>query len=417
MTPTPASAAEQTFWFTEQLLPGSLSTVALLHLRIDGPADPDALAAAWQAVRTRHEALRTAFVSDGGELWRQPVTQPRPVPVQVLPAGTAREDAVRLLCAAPYDLETADVLRLGLVPDALETPYTGAELYAAVHHTAYDGLSEVALGADLAEAYRQALAGQRPHLAPAARSAVRPLDGARRQELCAYWERALAGVPALPEQQPAQTHREILQDRLAVRPLPLAPGTGTRLRQVARRSAVPPFALLLTAVGRAVAELTGAADFLVGVPFSTRTPDQQDEVGCELTMLPVRLRDPSSADGPDRAMDALLDAMYHADLPVYDILACSTPDDTGRMQPYQVIAAYQSWPRDPLQAGPAVLRARPSSPCGPQGELLVEFYDEGPDDLTAALYVPAHGGWLPRAPELAAALDRHLTALTPMETS
>jgi hypothetical protein len=178
----PASSAEQMLWLTEQLQRGSLSTVALAHLRLDGPVRRPQLQAALEAVRRRHPALRTAFVAHGGRLWRRTLAAPAALALQPLPPATGRREAVRALCSERYDLAAGDVLRVGLAdrPD-------GADLYLAAHHVAFDGHSEVAVAADLAEAYGQALAGRAPSLAERPRLAARELATERRAVLVAYW--------------------------------------------------------------------------------------------------------------------------------------------------------------------------------------------------------------------------------------
>jgi non-ribosomal peptide synthetase component F len=169
------------------------------------------------------------------------------------------------------------------------------------------------------------------------------------------------------------------------------------------------FALLLTAGGRALAELSGAEDFCAGVPMSTRRPEQVDEVGCELNVLPVRLRELAAPGAEARVWDTLVDAALHADLPLQEIIACRPPVDGRRMPVYQALVAFQNWPRTVHHAGPARLRALPVSACGPQGEVLVEFYDLAPTELAGVVQAPSAGPWAGRLRELAGAVGRQLT--------
>lgn len=406
-----ASAAEQLLWLTEQLHRGTRSTVALAQFRLDGPVDPEALRVALEALRRRHPALRTAFVARDGRLWRQVLDHPARLEIQSLPAGTDRWDAVESLCVRPYQLAHGDVLRVGLAADA-----AGAQLYLAAHHVAFDGYSEVVVAETLAEAYEQALAGRPPVLAELPRMTAHQLNAGRRAELTAYWRKALDGVADLPAGRPPQTHRELLSDRVLEQPLVVPAEITLALRKQSRAQAVSLFALLLTAVGRALAELTGAADFCLGTPVSTRRPGQEIEVGCELNVLPIRLPDLTAPGAPARVWHTVVDAMLHAELPLPAILACRPTSSTRRMQLYQALVAYQNWPRPVLLAGPMRLRALPVSACGPQGEVLVEFYDLGPDQLTGMVQAPSAGAWASRLGELAGAVAQQLELLVEEDT-
>ncbi len=64
----PLSFSQQRVWFFEQLEPGSTVYNGPLSHRIRGFLDVEALRRAFSALLSRHESLRTAIVSEGGEV-------------------------------------------------------------------------------------------------------------------------------------------------------------------------------------------------------------------------------------------------------------------------------------------------------------------------------------------------------------
>ncbi|HEX5634123.1 MAG TPA: condensation domain-containing protein, partial [Gemmatimonadales bacterium] len=142
--PLPLSFAQQRLWFLDQLEPGSPLYNFPLAVRLEGRLDRAALDAALTEIVRRHEALRTAFPSVGGE----PVQEIAPpsrfrlplVDLSRLPAPEraplarrlAREEALR-----PFDLARGPLLRGALL--ALGESEHVALL--GMHHIVSDGWS------------------------------------------------------------------------------------------------------------------------------------------------------------------------------------------------------------------------------------------------------------------------------------
>src|SRR5215208_4831021 len=96
----PLSFAQQRLWFLDQLEPGDPSYNISITARLTGPLDAAALEECFGAVVRRHEALRTAFVADGGEA-RQVIAPEARVRVAHFdftssPEGEREEAALRL---------------------------------------------------------------------------------------------------------------------------------------------------------------------------------------------------------------------------------------------------------------------------------------------------------------------------------
>lgn len=380
-----ASPAERRFWLAEMAAPGSLANIAFGEVQVDGPVDLARLAAAVNAVRDRHEALRTAFVLEGVELVRVVRADQPPLEITPLPEGEIRA-AAAILCEQPMDLATGDVMRVGHV--------TGRLLFA-VHHIAFDGLSEPVFVADLAKAYSGAL------LPVHRRPAAEQLSGPRAEALAEYWRRTLDGVGDLPGDGLSQA--ELATDDLAELPLTCAVDEMDHVRATAAARAVSPFALLLSGFGGALSARTGGRNFCVGTAVANRDQRNLDEIGALLNMVPIRL-----SDRLDELWERVLDGMAQAELPFEDIVRACRPARTRRMPLYQALFLLQSWPR-PVHTVDAVrFQARPVPPLGPQAEVLMELHDLGDGGLTGALQAPASGHWAGQLPRLADEFHRQL---------
>src|SRR5690606_37059682 len=153
--PVPLTPIQRRLFFLWQLEPDSPAYHLPLVLRLRGPVDPTALAAALRDLVERHEALRSVVDVSGGE----PVMRVRPadrVPVEVVddPQPQARLAAH---ARRPFALDTAPPCRILVVREADDRYAVGLTL----HHIATDGRSQDLLLADLADLYAARL-GLRP---------------------------------------------------------------------------------------------------------------------------------------------------------------------------------------------------------------------------------------------------------------
>src|SRR5262249_55050704 len=99
-TRVPASSAQQRLWFLDQFLTDRAVYTVCELLRLRGPLDVENLRRTVGALAARHDALRTTFVEEGGELL-QVVAPPAPVELPVtdltgLPPERREEEARRL---------------------------------------------------------------------------------------------------------------------------------------------------------------------------------------------------------------------------------------------------------------------------------------------------------------------------------
>jgi hypothetical protein len=378
-------------------------------MRLTGPLDTAALTVALRAVRARHEALRTSYTVEGGTLLRHPVSRPPEHDLLLLPEGTDARQAVRALRAAgPLDATRADLLRPAVVPVAGR-----GDIYLALHHIAFDGVSGETLAADLARGYADVLRGEAPRLPPVPRHRPRPPDPARRAEHVDHWRRALAGAADLPDGGRDLSRRALLADTVVEHAVHLDAAEAAALRDRARAEATTPFAVLLTCYARVLAVTTGERNLVVGTAVADRPPGTEEEVGCLFTMVPVPVFDPFGPDAVTRVWRGLVDSVVHASLPLEEIVRAAGLDRGRRMPLYQAIFLLQNWPRDTHTEGPVALRTVPVPPSAPQAEILLELYDEGEGPLHGVLQAPSRSWWAARLPGLAGFFQQEARGVGP----
>ena len=205
----PASSAQERLWYFHQLDPAGAVLNVPHPLRLTGPLQPAALAAALAEIARRHAALRTTFAYGEGGL-RQRIAPAGAVDLPVadlraLPPARQEAEARRAAgeeARQPFDLAAGPLWRVRLL--ALSGEH---RLLTTFHHTVADGWSTEIFDRELAALYPYFAAGARgasPLPEPALQYADfavwqrRTIAGTLDETLApqlAYWRRQLAGMP------------------------------------------------------------------------------------------------------------------------------------------------------------------------------------------------------------------------------
>jgi amino acid adenylation domain-containing protein len=353
--PLPLSPAQERLWFLDRLMPGSPLYNSCREIRLRGPLDMPALAAALDGIVRRHEALRTVFdeVEDGPVQIVLPAMPSLQIPLPMvdlsgLSGPVRRAEARRLALETarrPFDLRHGPLLRAALLRLKAEEH----ALRLDIHHIATDGWSMVLLQRELEALYRFEL----PPILPVqyADYAVwqrRWLEREGSAQLEA-WRIRLEGLPPALEL-PADRPRPAVQgldgalERMAL-PAELA----GRLEEVGRGGAATLFMVLLAAFQAWLHRITGREDLAVGVPSANRgRPEIERLIGFFVNNLVIRADlsgDPSFAEALGRVREAALFAYAHPDLPFEKLVAELAPDrDLSRPPIYQVAFSLQDPP-------------------------------------------------------------------------
>nr|QEO74123.1 AMP-dependent synthetase and ligase [uncultured bacterium] len=361
----PLSFAQERLWFLDRLEPGRATYNVVRELRLRGPLDPGALAAALGGVVRRHEPLRTVFkVVDGQPVQLVVPFVPPPLPridLAGLPEDLLRAEAARLAAQEgrrPFDLRRGPMLRATLLRLAAQEHI----LLLGVHHISFDGWSMTVLRRELGALYSAFAAGRSSRLPPVglryADFAVWQrewLVGEVLESQLTHWRDRLAGSPPsldLPLDRPrpaVQSPRGRVEQVFFPRELLAA------LERLGRRAGTTLFMTLLAGFQTLLHRVTGQDDILVGAPVANRDRSEvQGLIGFFVNTLVLRADlsgDPVFAGLLARVRETALQAYAHQDLPFERLVQELAPGrDLSRTPLFQVVFSWL-----PAQAGAAEL--------------------------------------------------------------
>jgi len=349
----PASFAQRQLWLHARLAPGAPVYNESITIHRDGPLDVAALEQGLAEILRRHEAWRTTFAAEDGELW-QVVHDPPPVRLPVddlseLPPDEREREALRLAtddARRPFDLERGPLVR----PRLVRLTRDRHRLFLALHHIVFDGVSIYGvLLPELAALHEAFAAGRRPALPePPVQYAdfaawqhawVESVEAARQLD---FWRARLADAPGalpLPVDRPrpaAQTFAGAME-RLAI-----PPALADALKAAGRREGATFYMTMLAAFATVLHRYSGHDDIVLGsVTSGRKRPEVEALLGYFVN--PVALRLDLSGDAPftellRRVRDAVLDALANDGIPFERVVAAVRPDREAARNPlFQVM--------------------------------------------------------------------------------
>ncbi|HSF42507.1 MAG TPA: amino acid adenylation domain-containing protein, partial [Thermoanaerobaculia bacterium] len=359
------SFAQERMWLLHRLDPGSPAYHVAGEVRLAGPLEPAALAAALGELARCHEALRTRFVeAEGGPVQIVEDRSPPELPVvclAALPAAHRAAEAERLAreeARRPFDLAAAPPLRASLL--RLE----GGEhrLLLTLHHIAADEASLAILARDLGAALSQGppLVAPPLQMADVAVWQRERLQGEALAARLAWWEERLADLP--PLDLPADRLAAAV-DRGGLVSAPLAAETVTALAALGRESGATLFMVLFAGFQAFLSRLSGALDFAVGSPFANRDHrDLEGVVGPLLNTLALRADlsgDPAFRELLSRVREGTIAAHERADLPFELLVERLRPERSPGTNPLFDVMFVLHRPPGALTAGDLRIEPRP----------------------------------------------------------
>jgi mycobactin peptide synthetase MbtE len=384
---SPGQGRHLVAFLTDRLGTGSI--VQCVHT-INGPLDSAALARAWEAVISAHEAFRTVI-----DIRSSPPTQ------TVLPAddfalrqeiadGPWDDSPREAARVAAEELRALDITSEPLTHGRLITSGKDAVLVVTQHHVVTDGWSERIMLNHLSRAYEGALRGASDaELAPQVpgyRVYTQWYANTMRRvgpELRAYWANHLANLPSLPPlaSGPDGPPRE-LRWRLNAE-------ATTQWRRSAAAHRVSLLSLLVDRYASSLRDVTETEEFAVALLVSGRWHEAFDETaGFFVNTIPVRMRPGRADERLGEHHEALMSAVGHSLLPFDEIVAAARPKRSARHPLAQAMMTMQPGPPPVLALRDcAVTRVHVPSVEDPL-ELTLEAYADG-RTLTGGLYCPA----------------------------
>ncbi|MFB7474169.1 amino acid adenylation domain-containing protein, partial [Kitasatospora sp. NPDC056184] len=351
----PLSFAQQRLWFLHRLEGPNPVYNLVSSLRLDGPLDREALAAAYADVVARHESLRTVVAEDD-EGAHQVVLAATAPELMVARCSEERLDAELAEQARhPFDLATEAPVRLHL----FELAEDRHELLVVLHHIAGDGWSTPLLTRDLTRAYTARAAGRAPSwkelpvqyadFALWQREVLGSEDDpdslAARQ--LAFWTETLADLPEeldLPVDRPRPA---VASYRGANTGLEIPADLHAAVADLARGANVTVFMVVQAALAVTLSRLGAGEDIPLGTPIAGRLDEALDDlVGGFINTLVLRTDlsgDPTFTELLQRVREADLAAYAHQDLPFERLVEVLNPARSLARSPlFQTLLAFNN---------------------------------------------------------------------------
>nr|HEX4313402.1 amino acid adenylation domain-containing protein [Kofleriaceae bacterium] len=355
----PATSVQRRLYVIQQGNPRSTSYNLPLVYELDGDLDPDAIARACAQLVERHEALRTAFFFQEGEILQKIARAGGRFELERFElADGADVAAIAAQFVRPFRLEAPPLFRAAVVMERGRVAYLALDM----HHIVSDGTSIDTLVDDLL-----ALVQQRALPEVTLRyfdySAWLASDAGRARLAAAktYWAGVLRDdLPALDL--PYDFRRPLSRAQAAGElTVELPAATVAAIAARARELGATPFAFHAALYSVFLSCMTGSEDVVFGFPSAGRPhPDFERVVGMFVNSLPFRARvdaDDSFAALVRRAMQQIAASLRAEDYPFEDMVGdLGAPPPPGRNPLFDTMLSYEGATPDVYRCGDAVLR-------------------------------------------------------------
>ena len=359
----PSSFGQQRLWFLDQVAPGTSAYNLARALRLTGSLDQVALAKALKSVISRHESLRTIFISIDGEV-RQVVLSDLKFDLPVsdlseLPAVQREQAALRIAgeeASKPFDLNTGPLLRAKL----LRLGSGDHILVLVIHHIITDGWSMNLLFQEMAELYAGFAADRQPRIP---RLNLQYSDYSRWQHASVtgdflkgelnYWKNKLQGAKTVLQLPTDHPRLAVHNGRGKSIHFDISHETNKGLKALAQRENATPFMALLAVFQVLLARYTSQDNILVGTPTGGRN-DVELENLIGFFVNTVILRADPDPDGSFRqilrqARANTLEALAHQ-VPFEKLVEALEPDRSLNRNPlFQVMFILQNAPKPKVE--------------------------------------------------------------------
>ncbi len=367
----PATVGQEAFWYLDRLRPGNPAYNISIRFRVTGPLRPAVLQRALAEVVRRHEALRTTFATNDGELVQR-VAPPGSIllPIDDLRGQTDPQRAEALMAveaSRAFDLETGPLFRARLLRLA-DAEYA---LLLTVHHIVADGWSTGLIIDELAALYAAFAAGRASPLPEPALQygdfAVWQTEALRAPAVVAqldYWKKQLAALEPLSIPHDRETAagapvRGRIESILLPRQLT------DRLTELSRQHGVTLFPTCLACLELLLRLRTSRDDVAVGTLVAGRSRTELESVvGLFVNTLVLRTDlsgDPTFLELLARVRRTVTEAMDNQDIPFGRVVeAGSVRRQKGRHPLFGVNFLFQTAFLKPAQAGDVTITPVPS---------------------------------------------------------
>ncbi|MCA2709690.1 MAG: non-ribosomal peptide synthase/polyketide synthase [Microcystis sp. M015S2] len=359
----PLSFAQTRLWFLAEFESNSSFYNIPLALRLEGNLNSEILIQSLEEICDRHEALRTNFITVDGIATQ--VIQTRTWTVTVVDLQhlsssekvIASQELTQNQAIQPFDLAGEPLIRITLVVLS-ETEHL---LLVCMHHIVSDGWSMGVFLQELTALYNAYIQGLSSPLNPLSIQygdftlwQRQWLQGEVLQQQLDYWQKQLAGAPALlslPTDRPRPNQQSFAGGHL---PFSLSWELTEKLTQLTQEQGVTLFMTLLTAYAVLLYRYTEQEDILIGTPIANRNRSEiEGLIGFFVNTLVLRIDlsgKPNFNQLLGRVREMTMDAYAHQDLPFEMLVEVLQPErDLSHAPLFQVDFLLQNSPPSPLE--------------------------------------------------------------------
>ncbi len=353
----PLSSAQERLWFIDRMK-GSVAYHIPMVLKLDGDLDVTALESTLRTIVDRHEALRTVFLEEDGEV-SQHILPANEWQLQILDRSMVADrekilEEITEYYDQPFDLTSDYMLRVQLVKLSANEHF----MVIVLHHIAADGWSVTILLKELMGLYEAAHRHQPHQLEPLqvqyADYALwhrQHLQGTLLRQQLTYWKEKLDDITTL--QLPTDFPRPASQSTRGNTLHYEVDSTLTAgLNQLSRQQGTTLFMTMLAAFKVLLYRYSGQEDIVVGSPIANRTQQTIEPlIGFFVNTMALRT---NLAGNPDflsllkQVKSTLLEAYQYQDAPFEKIVEAVVSDrDMSRTPLFQVMFILQNLPEVP----------------------------------------------------------------------
>lgn len=331
--PARPSFGQEQLWIHAQMVADPRIYNEPVTVRRLGPLDLKALKQSLNEIIRRHEAWRTNFAIQDGQLVQ--VIHPSLefevpfVDLRGLDESEREAEGLRLAtedARRPFDLNQGPLLRVMLARLADEEH----RLYLTLHQIIFDGVSLYSVFLpELTTLYEAFASGQvsplpEPRIQYADFAHWQRAQGDSLSDELAYWKEKLTGAPAaldLPTDRPRPAIQTFRGEQISFK---ISQRLSEALKTLSRREGTTLFMTLLTAFQIVLHRYTDQDDLLVGTVTTSRKRSEFEELlGFFLNTLVLRTDlsgDPTFRQMLARAKKVTIDALAHGDVPVHRLV-------------------------------------------------------------------------------------------------
>lgn len=280
----PLSSAQKRLYFIHSLNRNSVLYNISFSVKMEGEVNTDKLQEAFRRLISRHESLRTSFVTVDHEVMQR-VEENVKFSVDFM---TVTEDVASAIAAysKPFEMDKAPLIRAGM----FTTGTAGHLLRVEMHHIIADGFSNSILLKEFMELYREQ---ELPEISLQYKDfSVWQQSPEAQQKMSAqkdFWKAEFSEEPPVLEL-PTDFTRPVQKNEAGNNLLfKTATTTTALLRKTANANQCSLFTVLLSAFSVLLSKLSSQKDIVIGIPAAGRQHDGLEQVvGMFVNTLPVR---------------------------------------------------------------------------------------------------------------------------------